>query len=314
MRMFARVAEEGSFTAAAQRMNISTAATSRAIATLEARLNTRLLHRSTRRVILTEAGRRYLQRCEQILACVDVAEAEAADAQLRPSGHLRIHASTSLGQSYVVPAIVRYRERHPAVSIDLTLSQHMPDIIDEGYDLTVQASIAELPDSSLVAQRLGTVHSVLCASPAYLREHGAPRTLAELSRHPCHQLVSPIFPRDIWTFEGPNGTETFALAKTNFGVNVAGALAVALREGMGIGALPMSTASKLLASGALVRVLPEYRLQALTLHALYPSRQYLNAKVKTFVEFIKEVVPRILESDAAHIDAARESERHHEVS
>jgi len=227
MRMFARVAEEGSFTAAAQRMNISTAATSRAVAALEAHLNTRLLHRSTRRVILTEAGKRYLQRCEQILACVDVAEAEAADAQLRPSGHLRIHASTSLGQSYVVPAIVRYRERHPAVSVDLTLSQHTPDIIDEGYDLTVQASIAELPDSSLVAQRLGTVHSVLCASPAYLRGHGEPRTLAELSRHPCHQLVSPIFPRDVWTFEGPKGMETFALAKTNFGVNVAGALAVA---------------------------------------------------------------------------------------
>jgi DNA-binding transcriptional LysR family regulator len=128
-----------------------------------------------------------------------------------------------------------------------------------------------------------------------------------LSRHPCHQLVSPLFPRDVWTFEGPKGTETFALAKTNFGVNVAGALAVALREGVGIGALPMSTASKLLESGALVRVLPDYRLQALTLYALYPSRQYLNAKVRTFVEFVKDVVPRILESDAAHIDAPRES-------
>ncbi|WP_321797345.1 LysR family transcriptional regulator [Caballeronia sp. J97] len=301
MRMFARVAEEGSFTAAAQRMNTSTAATSRTIAALEAHLHARLLHRSTRRVTLTEAGRRYLQRCEQILACVDAAEAEAADAQLRPSGHLRIHASTSLGQSYVVPAIVRYQARHPAVSIDLTLSQYTPDIIDEGYDLTVQASIAALPDSSLVAQRLGTVHSVLCASPDYLREQGEPRTLAELSLHRCYQLVSTIFPRDVWTFEGPNGTETFALAKANFGVNVAGALAVALREGMGIGALPMSTASRLLRDGTLVRVLPEYRLQALALHALYPSRQYLNAKVKTFVEFIKEFVPQVLESDAAHI-------------
>jgi DNA-binding transcriptional LysR family regulator len=301
MRLFARVAEESSFTAAGQRMNMSTAATSRAIAALEAHLNTRLLHRSTRRVILTEAGTRYLQRCEQILAAVEAAEAEAADAQLRPSGHLRIHASTSLGQSYLVPAIVRYQQLHPAVTVDLTLSQHAPDIIDEGFDLTVQASIAELPDSSLVAQRLGTVHSVLCASPAYLSEHGAPRTLDELSNHPCHQLVSTIFPRDRWTFEGPNGIETFALAKASFGVNVAGALAVALREGLGIGALPMSTASRLLQSGVLVRVLPEYRLQALTLHALYPSRQYLNAKVKTFVEFIREFVQRILESDAAHI-------------
>ncbi|SAK81845.1 LysR family transcriptional regulator [Caballeronia catudaia] len=301
MRMFSRVAEEGSFTAAAQRMNTSTAATSRAIASLEAHLKARLLHRSTRRVILTEAGRRYLQRCEQILACVDQAEAEAADARLRPAGHLRIHASTSLGQSYVVPAIVHYQEQHPTVSIDLTLSQHTPDIIDEGYDLTVQATIADLPDSSLVAQRLGTVHSVLCASPRYLNEHGTPRTLEELSRHRCYQLVSTIFPRDSWRFEGPNGIETFPLPKADFGVNVAGALAVALCEGMGIGALPMSTARAALTSGVLVRVLPEYRLQSLTLHALYPSRQYLNAKVKTFVEFIKDFFPSILESDAADL-------------
>lgn len=301
MRMFARVAEEGSFTAAALRMNTSTAATSRAIANLEAHLNARLLHRSTRRVILTEAGRRYLQRCEQILACVDQAEAEAADARVRPSGHLRIHASTSLGQSYVVPAIVRYQEQHPAVSIDLTLSQHTPDIIDEGFDLTVQASVTDLPDSSLVAQRLGTVHSVLCASPRYLSQHGTPQTLEDLSSHRCHQLVSTIFPRDCWTFEGPNGTEVFPLAQANFGVNVAGALAVALREGMGIGALPMSTAGAALKSGALVRVLPEYRLQSLTLHALYPSRQYLNAKVKTFVEFIRDFFPTILASDAAEL-------------
>ncbi|SAL85464.1 LysR family transcriptional regulator [Caballeronia arvi] len=283
---------------------MSTAATSRAIATLEAHLNARLLHRGTRRVTLTEAGKRYLQRCKQILECVDVAEAEAADAQLRPSGHLRIHASTGLGQSYLVPAILCYQPQHSAVSVDLTPSQHVPNIIDEGFDLTVQGSIAELPASSLVAQRLGTVHSVLCVSPSYLRKHGALRTFAELSRNPCHQLASTIFPRDVWIFDCPNGTETFPLSKTRFSVNVAGALAVALCEGTGIGALPISTASRLLRSGALCACWPIIGPQA-----LFPSRQYLNAKVKTFVEFIMEFVPRIESKrcDAYHVNAQIES-------
>jgi len=294
MRIFVRVAEEGSFTAAAQRLDITTPAVSRAIAALEAYLRARLLNRSTRRVVLTEAGLRYLQRCEQILTFVDQAEAEAADAQLSPSGRLRVHATSTFGQTYVTPAVVRYRQRYPDVSVDLTLSQHLPDIIEEGYDVSVVLHVDELPDSSLVAQPLGTLHSVLCASPAYLQKRGVPQGVDELSKHDCFQFVSPVYPDDRWLLEGPNGIETVHLRDPGFRINSVDGLAVALKEGIGIGAVPISTAALALRDGSLVRVLPDYRLQALTAYALYTSRRYLDAKIKTFVESLRDFIPEML--------------------
>jgi DNA-binding transcriptional LysR family regulator len=179
------------------------------------------------------------------------------------------------------------------------LSQHVPDIIDEGYDVSLQLSTTELPDSGLVSQRLGEVHSVLCASPAYLKERGTPRTVRDLEGHACLQIVTPIFPRDRWHLDGPDGRETFELPLPDFQVNLAEALGAALRAGVGIGAVPMSTALPALASGALVRVLPEYRLQKLTVYTLYASRQYLDAKIRTFVDFLRECVPEMLATDEA---------------
>jgi DNA-binding transcriptional LysR family regulator len=299
MRMFVRVVEAGGFTAAAQQMNTTTAYASRAVSDLEAHLRTRLLNRTTRRIALTEAGERYLQRCEQILAYVEQAEAEAADAHARPSGRLRVHATSSFGQCYVVPAITRYQERYPSVSIDLTLSQHVPDLLDEGYDVTLQLTATELPDSGLVSQRLGTSYSVLCASPAYLEKRGVPYTVADLAGHTCVHIITSILPRDRWTFDGPNGIEDFMLPPVPFQVNVAEALAVALREGMGIGALPTPAALPALRNGTLVRLLPQYRTQKLKIYAMYASRQYLDAKIKTWVEFLRESIPQFLDADEA---------------
>ncbi|SMG26690.1 transcriptional regulator, LysR family [Paraburkholderia susongensis] len=297
MRIFVRVAEEGSFTAAAQRLDIATAAASRAVASLEAHLQARLLNRNTRRVVLTEAGERYLRRCEQILAYIDQAEAEAGNAQAQPSGRLRVHATTGFGQAYLVPAVMQYQKRYPSVSVELTLSQHFPDLLDEGYDVSLQLSSVELPDSGLISHVLGSVHSVLCAAPAYLREHGTPRNVAELAGHACLQLFTPVFPRDKWILEGSNGVETFLLPPATFQVNIAEALAGALREGVGIGALPMPAAVPALRNGSLLRVLPDYQLQKLTVYTMYASRQYLDAKIRTFVDFLKECIPQALAAD-----------------
>ncbi|MGF6915854.1 DNA-binding transcriptional LysR family regulator [Paraburkholderia sp. 40] len=299
MRIFVRIAEEGSFTEAAQRLNITNANASRSIAQLEAHLRTRLLNRSTRRVALTEAGQRYLERCERILAYVEEAEAEAADAHARPSGKLRVHATSSFGQTYVLPEVLRYREQNPAVSVELTLSQHVPDLLDEGYDVSLQLTMTDLPDSGLVSHRLGEVPSVLCAAPAYLREHGTPRSVQELRGHACLQIVASVFPRDRWHLEGPHGRETFEFPPADLQVNAIEALSVALREGVGIGSLPMATALPALRSGALIHVLPDYQLQKLTAYVLYASRQYLDAKIKTFVDFLREVVPQALAADHA---------------
>ncbi|MFX1676788.1 LysR family transcriptional regulator [Paraburkholderia sp. A2WS-5] len=304
MRIFVRIAQEGSFTRAALRLDIQTANASRAISQLESQLRTRLLHRSTRRLALTEAGQRYLERCEQVLAYVDEAEAEAANAHVAPSGRLRVHASPSFGQAYVVPALVRYRERYPAVSIELTLSQHAPDIIEAGYDVMLQLSTTELPDSRLVSHRLGEVHNVLCAAPAYLNTRGVPCMVQDLEAHTCLQFATTFFPRDRWHLHGPNGRETVAFPKAPVEINLPDALSVALREGVGIGALPMSTALAMLDSGALVRVLPEYRLPRLTAYAVHASRKYLDAKIKTFMDYLHEAVPKALTADAEALSRA----------
>lgn len=196
----------------------------------EAHLRARLLHRTTRRIALTQAGERYMRRCEEILAFVDQAEAEAAHAYMRPSGRLRVHATTGFGQTYVVPAVVRYRQRYPSIDVELTLSQRAPDLLEEGYDVLVQLAAKKLPDSGLVCQQLGNLNSILCASPAYLQKNRVPRDVAGLGDHTCLQMVAYVFPSDQWHFEGRGKTETFRLPASGFQVNVADALGVALRE------------------------------------------------------------------------------------
>ncbi|MBB3261242.1 DNA-binding transcriptional LysR family regulator [Paraburkholderia bannensis] len=300
MRVFVRVVEAGSFTGAAQHLNTTTAYASRAVSDLEAHLRTRLLNRTTRRIALTEAGERYLQRCEQILAYVDQAEAEAGDAHARPSGKLKVHAMTSFGQHYVVPAVGRYQAQYPDVHIELTLAQRMPDLLDEGYDVALVLA-TDLPDSGFVSQRLTSAFSIACASPAYLERHGVPQTPHDLVNHRCLQLVTPVFPSSQWTFGGPQGIETIELGPATFQVNVAEAMAVGVREGMGVGLLPIYSAISGLRSGELVWILPEYRSQEMTVFAMYPSRQYLDAKIRTWVEMLRETLPATLAKDQTEL-------------
>ncbi|MBN3728367.1 LysR family transcriptional regulator [Burkholderia sp. Ac-20379] len=305
MRVFVRVVDAGSFTAAAQQLNSTTAYASRAVSDLESHLRTRLLNRTTRRIALTEAGERYLQRCEQILAYVDQAEAEASDAHARPSGKLKVHCMTSLGQHYAVPMVARYRQRYPEVQVDLTLAQRLPDLLDEGFDVSIVID-RNLPDSGLVSQRLGETFSVACASPDYLERHGVPKRPQDLDAHTCLGMVAPGFQWDEWTLVGPDGEKSLPVASPPFRVNVAEALSVAIREGMGIGVLPLYTAITGLRNGDFVRVMPEYRSHVMNIYALYPSRQYLDAKIRTWVDFMRESLPATLEAD---IDALKQFTR-----
>lgn len=298
MRVFARVVESGSFTAAAQHLNTTTAYASRAVSDLEAHLHTRLLNRTTRRIALTEAGERYLQRCQQILAYVEEAEAEAGDAHARPSGKLRIHSVASFGGHYVVPAIGRYQQRYPEVHVELTLAQRIPDLLDEGYDVSLVLG-SDLPDSGLISQRLGSAFSIACASPAYLERRGVPKTPAALAHHVCLRMVTPSYAFDKWNFDGPNGAETFTVPPATFQVNGAEAMAIAVREGMGIAVLPTFSAMRWLKSGELVWILPEYTSQPMNIYALYPSRQYLDAKIRTWVDFVHDELPATLAAEQA---------------
>lgn len=300
MRVFMRVVESGSFTAAAQQMATTTAHVSRSISDLETHLRTRLLNRTTRRLAMTEAGERYLQRCEQIVAYVDEAEAEARHAQARPAGTLRLHAMSSLAQHYLMSAIARYHEKYPDVFIDLTLSQRMPDLLEEGLDVSMIVS-SQLPDSGLISQKLGESRTIVCASPAYLARHGTPATVADLAEDGCVQLQSAaVFASDRWTFTGPDGEQSVAV-RGPLRVNSAESLRLALEEGMGVGLLPAFTALESLRNGSLVRILPEYTLPVLSVYALYPSRQYLDAKIRAWIELIRAEVTEAMTADDAEL-------------
>ena len=293
MRAFSCVAEAGSFTAAAVQLDTTTANVSRAVSNLEAHLQTRLLNRTTRRIALTEAGKRYLLRCEQILAYVEEAEAEASDAHSRPAGQLKVHTMTGIGQHFVIDAIARYRKTHPDVTFDLTLANRVPDLLNEGYDVSIVLA-SELPDSGFVSQRLGITYSVVCASPDYVKANGNADRPADLLNHSCLRLVSPVIALDKWVFEGPEGQEMVLINSSPFLVNSADAMKTAITSGMGVGILPLYAAIEGLRNGTLVRMMPKYRSQELNLYAIYPSRQYLDAKIKTWVEYLRSSLPDIL--------------------
>lgn len=303
MRVFARVVNAGSFTAAAESLDLTVGATSRAVSDLEAHLRTRLLNRSTRRLSLTPAGEQYLQRCQQILADVRQAEEEASGMHERPAGTLRMLSFVSLGQHYLLPAIARYRAQWPDVTVELTMSQSAPDLYGGGGDVAVIGA-PSLSDSELVSNLLGSTRSILCASPQYVHTRGAPEKPGDLKEHECLILNTPAFPPHEWLLEGPNGSELIVVHGP-LRVNIAESLAVAIREGMGIGTLPLYAAVRGLRDGTLIRVLPNYTLQNVNIYALYPSRKFIDAKTKTWVAFLRAHLPEVIARDEALLGGER---------
>jgi DNA-binding transcriptional LysR family regulator len=304
MRCFIAVAQSGSFTAAAVMLDTSTTNISKAVSSLEARLQTRLINRTTRRLALTEAGLRYLQRCEKIIEEMREADEEAGTAQTRPVGRLKIHAMSAVGNHYVINAIARYRETHPSVMFDLTLTNRLPDLLEEGYDMSIVLA-RDLPDSGFVAQRLGITYSILCASPAYLKKRGIPDAPGALGAHDCLRIVNTVMPAENWVFAGPEGVETVSTPMSPFHVNTADAMTVAISNGMGIGIQPIASAVEGLKAGTLVRVLPEYHFEELNVFAIYPSRKFVDAKIKTWVDFLKDYIPILLASDEKIVGSSK---------
>ncbi len=299
MRVFVRVVDTGSFTAAAQALGYSTAQASRLLSELETSLQARLLQRSTRRLALTEVGTRYLERCRVILGEVEDANAEAGGAHLIPRGHLRVQSTTGIGIQLLAPLVAKYAELYPQVNVDLTLSQRQPDLLEEGHDVVITLS-ANLPDSELVGQQLGAIYSVISAAPSYLEKYGVPQTPDDLDNHRCLHLIDPLF-TDSWTFRDEKG-EQLIRPREIFRVNVAEAMAQAAEAGLGVCLMPDYVAVGSYQRGSLVRLLPNYRLHEKSIYALYPSRRFLDAKVKTWVEFLKEEIPKTLQGHQAIVD------------
>ncbi|REG50936.1 DNA-binding transcriptional LysR family regulator [Paraburkholderia sp. BL6669N2] len=295
MRMFVRVVEAGSYTAAAKSLDSRTGILSRAVSELEAHLSIRLLNRSSRRFALTPAGERYFGRCQKILSDVENAEEEAGSAHVLRAGMLRMHSFAGIGQQYVLPAIVQYRKAHPQVTFELTLSQQMPQLARENGDVSL-ISASSLSDPELVAHDVGVTFSVLCASPAYLLKHGTPRKPADLLLHECLILKSPAFDSRGWTLHSPEET-TEVQVDGPVRVNVPGSLAVAISEGLGIGMLPVYAAIDGLRDGTLVRVLPNHTVQASNVYVAYRSRTYIDARTRAWVEFLRAYLPQVIARD-----------------
>jgi len=297
MRMFVRVVEAGSFTAVGRQTNTATAQVSRAISSLEEHLKVRLLHRTTRHLSVTEAGRRYFERVKSVLAEVDIADAEARNSMARPYGRLRVHSVLELGQRYVTTAIIQYQNENPDVSVDLTLAQRVPNLVKEGYDISVMAA-TNLPDSDYVTQIFGSSYSILVASPEYLARRGRPTTPRDLKRHTCLRLDLPGEVADEWRLQGPDGERDIGVATSPFHANVPDALRLALQSGSGIGPLAIYVALDDIKDGKLVRVLPDYRLRMVNVYAIYPSRRYVDAKVRMFLDLLRVTLAPALEREA----------------
>jgi DNA-binding transcriptional LysR family regulator len=282
--VFVAVVENGGFTAAARTLGISKSAVSKRINQLEAHLGVRLLHRTTRKLSLTEAGERYFEHAIQALAAANQAEDAVAELQGEPQGQLRICSPMSFGRLHVAPLIPKLFKRYPKLQIDLVMDDRKVDLVAGGFDVAIRAG--NLPDSTLIARKLAPVRQVLCASPDYLDRYDRPGTPAELSGHNC-VLYSYSTDADKWTLIGEGGPETVTVSGS-YKVNNSEALLEALREGVGIGRLPTFVAGPDLKAGRLVKLFESYRIPEFTLYAVFPEREYLPAKLRVFLDFAIE--------------------------
>ena len=283
--VFVRVVERGSFTLAADDLALSRAVVSKYISRLEERLGVRLLHRTTRRLSLTEAGAALFEASRAALEKMDDAQAEIARFQSEPRGRLRVSAPMSFGILHLAPALADFARRHPAVGLDLKLDDRFVNLVEEGIDVAIRIGV--LTDSTLVARKLATTHSLVCASPAYLAEHGEPETPEDLAGHNC-LLYSYLSTANVWRFTAPDGREVPVAVTGNLRVNNGMVNTEAAVAGMGILMTPTFYAGDLRRAGRLRRILAGYKLPELGIHAVYPQRAYVPPKVRVFVDFFAQ--------------------------
>jgi len=279
--VFIEVVRKRSFVRAAEQLQVSVSAVSRAVAALEARLGVRLLQRTTRSVGLTEAGSAYFSRCETLLAELESAEAEASALGEELRGRLRVSAPSGLGMTHLVPALPEFLARHPKLTVDLDLSNRFVDLVEERYDLAIRTGA--LRDSRLVARRIGSNRRRLAASHDYLRRHGAPRHPRELERHAC--LVLEIGDRpDRWELQR-RGETAVAGVSGPLRSNNALALRDACARGLGIALLPGFALAEEFAAGRLAQVLPQWATAEQGIYAIYPGYRFIPAKVRALVDY-----------------------------
>ncbi|WP_207063423.1 LysR family transcriptional regulator [Motiliproteus sp. SC1-56] len=284
MKVFCRVVARENFSQAARDLRISPAMVTKHVAALEEQLGIRLLNRTTRRVNTTEAGERYYHLCTGLLNDIEEAEASLNELGTKPSGLLRLTAPIDFGVLCLAPAIAAFLSRYPEVEIDINYQDRKVNLIEEGFDLALR--IGALSDSTLVAQRLLNGRLICCASPAYLQQHGRPQTPQDLRDHNCLT----------YTYSSTNNEWLFYRDKERHAVKVSGrlnsnngrAMVAAARQGVGIILKPNFMVEDALARGELVELFADYEIPTHNVYLVYPHRQFLPAKMRLFIEFLKE--------------------------
>lgn len=284
MNVFVRVAKAGSFAGGARELDISRAMATKHIMQLENSLGTRLFNRTTRSLSLTDVGASYLERCQQVLQDVEEMEAAVTHLQTEPRGVLKVSAPPVIGATHITRAIAEFLKIYPDLTVDLILQSTPGDMIDEGIDIAIY--LGNLDDTSMVARKLASSSMVVCGSPDYLARYGVPEKPEDLNNHSC--LVNwASAPRNKWHFKSPSGNSTIAVTG-RMQANVADALRVAAIEGLGLVMLASYVVSRDIEKGKLKPVLESYTLPPLDIHAVYPHRKYLSAKVRRFLEFLQD--------------------------
>jgi DNA-binding transcriptional LysR family regulator len=282
MQAFVTVADHKGFAPAARKLGLSASAVTRMVAALEERVGARLLQRTTRSVMLTDAGERFLERARRILADVEEAEGAVQAERTQPTGRLVVSAPLGFGRRHVTPLMSTYLKRYPDVAGDLRLSDRMVNLVEEGIDIAVR--IGHLPDSSLVARAVGDMRRMVVASPDYLAAHGEPHHPSEIAAHRTVHFGALSAAPD-WRFV-EDGREVRVACAPRFTTNSADAAIYHAEQGGGLTRVLAYQAAEGLASGRLKAVLVDYEIAPLPIHLVYPTSRLLSAKVRAFVDLV----------------------------
>jgi len=283
--VFVAAVDEGSLAAAARRFGLSAAMAGKYVSALEGELNARLLQRTTRRLSLTDVGQAYYDRCKRILEAFDDANREASDSQDVARGVLRIAASVTFGAMHLGGVVARYMEAHPQVAVEVQLNDRYIDLLDAGVDLAIR--IGRLPDSDLVARRIAPCRMTVCASPGYLERHGVPQIPDDL-RHVQRLAFSEAVSPGDWTLIDAKGRDHVIDGPCRLSANNMQMLLAAALAGVGVAYGPTFVFGQYVARGELVALLPAYRVQELTIQAVYPSARHVPFKVRRLIDYLVE--------------------------
>ncbi|MDW5416723.1 LysR family transcriptional regulator [Iodobacter sp. CM08] len=292
LALFSCVVRHGSLTGAAQELGLNRSSVSKQLARFEAQLGAKLLQRTTRKLALTELGERVWQEAQTVAAALGNIDAITDDYRQNVRGRLKVSCSSSLARVHLVPLLSLFSQRYPEVDLLLQLEDRFVDLTTEQVDIAIR--VGHLPDSTLVARKLGELQLQLVASPAYLAQKGTPQTPSDLAQHACLFYQNGSRAMNLWTFSGPLGEEKVRV-KGPLAMNDACALVDAATHGLGLLLIDRALLAAPLASGQLLALLPDYQLAVgLPVYAVYPARDWLPAKVTAFVEFIvSEFAPRL---------------------